>query len=432
MSAAEQVLTAPRPFRARVRTLRAPRTLVRSGGAVLGATLIWHASNFAFNSVSARLLGPGGYSELAATVALLYLASPLLVSIQTVSSRTTTALTVAGAGDEIRPTLRRFTARLLALGAGVSLAGAAASGIVARALHLGSGTAVAIVVSGLALSLVTHCQRGVLQGSERFGRYALSTTTEALGKIAGAALILALVDRSVDGAAAAIPLAASLVLVVNALLLRFLPPGRSESTRPLPITSASFMTVATFGLLAVLLSADVLAAKRYLPAGEAGLYAAVSLCGKTTFFATSAVSLFLFPTFSAQQERRQSGRRVLAAAIVLVAGVSGAIAAIYAAAPAVVLDPLFGSRYAAAGPFLGQIAIAFGAYAVIYLASTYLLAKRRRIVVPVLAAVAVGQIAGLLEAHGAVGSIVHVQLVALALGAAIAASVALGSKGRPT
>jgi O-antigen/teichoic acid export membrane protein len=399
--------------------------IIRNGAAVFAATLVWHGSNFAFNSVAARLLGPNGYSELAAAVTLLYIGSPLLVSIQTTTSRTVTSLSTRGDTVGIARLLTRLRTRLLLVGAAAVAAGVLFAGLFAHALHLSSGGAVAIVVAGLSISLLTHCQRGFLQGQERFGAYAASTASEAITKVGAAAAILVLLRRDVDGAVAAIPLAAACTLVLNSWLLRGTAAERGETAahprarreRPLP-------TLATFGLLAVLLSADVLAAKRFLPSHEAGLYAAVSLCGKTTFFATSFLAVFMFPVLSARHERGTDARRVLGSALAAVVCCSLLMSAIYASAPGVVVGPLFGPGFAGARPYVGWIGVAFGGYAVVYLCATSLLAQRRSIGAAILAGIAVLQVAGLAIVHGSIGAIVDVQLVVCWTGAALLATAA--------
>ena len=417
------------PGRLAVRRLPRPRLrrlpAVRGGFAVLAATLLWHGSNFAFNSVAARMLGPSGYSELAATVALLYVASPVLVSIQTMTSRTVTSLRAAG-GTGGATVFRGYRNRLLLAGLIATVVAFAISDSSAHLLHVHSGLAIAIVVLGLSVSLLTHCQRGVLQGEQQFKRYALSTSSEAIAKVIGAVLILGFVRRDVDGAVAAIPLAAVFTLAVNGFLLRPLA-GKSEtrSERVRMTGGQPVATILTFAFLAVLLSADVIAAKRFLPSHEAGLYAAVSLCGKTTFFVTSFVSILLFPTFTARREAGQGSRRLLAWSLAGVLATAWAIAALYFVAPEVVVDPLFGSQYSAADAYVGWIGLAFGCYGVMYLSAMYLLAAGRRIGGAILAVVVGLQLAALLVEHRSVAAIVTVQLVVLALGATTLALVAL-------
>jgi O-antigen/teichoic acid export membrane protein/predicted nucleotidyltransferase len=381
---------------------------------VFASTLVWHASNFAFNAVTARLLGPGGYSELAATVSILYVSSPLLTSIQTLMSRSATSLSISGSDDGIRALVRTTARRVIAVGVVVAGTGAAASHRIAAFLHLHSGWPVVIVCAGLCLSGVTHCQRGVLQGMQRFGRYSASTVVEASVKVLGAAILVGAFSRSVDAAVLAIPVAALCALAANAAFLRFLPraPGVAAHAR-LSSARRPLATVATFVLLALLLSADVLAAKRYLPSHAAGLYAAVSLSGKIVYFATSALSAFLFPLFSERRERNLDGRPQLAVALTAICACSAGLVGVYALIPKLVILPLFGSRYLAASHYLAQIALAFAGYAVAYLAATYLVARGARIGAAILVAAAVMQLAGLYDRHASISQIVHVQVVVL-------------------
>ena len=427
MTSTGQVISrAPRLALSRTPTRR---LLLRGGLLVFVSTLAWHASNFAFNAVTARLLGPARYSELAATVALLYVATPLLVSIQTISSSTATKLSVAGDLDGIRPLLAFHRRRLIVAGLVVAATIALTSSAAARFLRLDSGLPIAIVGVGLSLSLLTHSQRGVLQGTQRFGRYSLSTLVEASVKVIGAAVFVIWIWPSVDGAVIAIPMAAACSLVTNSLLLRFLPPGKIDRDAQPIEGGRSGATLATFILLALLLAADVLAAKRYLTADAAGLYASISLAGKAVYFATSALALFLFPVFSEQRARSVDGRRSFAAAAGAIVFCSATLAALYFTFPDVVIRPLFGAHYATAAPYLGWIAIAFGAYAVAYLAATYLLARDNRKGVSILGCAAFAQLTALYAFHSSIGQIVAVQVVVLGSAATALVLVCLIARG---
>lgn len=426
MSAAEHLVGATLVPRRR----RAVRSgLVRGGALVFASTLVWHASNFLFNAVTARLLGPSGYAELAATVTIIYVSSPVLTSIQTMMSRAATSLQVAGSLDRIRP-LVDARARVIALVALAVAAGCSAlSHQFARFLHLSSGWPIVIVFAGLCVSGVTHCQRGALQGTQLFGRYAASTVVEATTKVVGAAALVGLVSRSPAAAVAAVPIAALCAFVVNSALLRALPRGRrTMSEQSFRGWGDSWRTVATFGFLSILLSADVLAAKHYLPSQTAGVYAAVSLSGKVVYFATSALSFFLFPLFSEQRERKLDARRHLALALGALCACSLLLIAAYVLMPRLVIDPLFGARYSGAAPYLGLIAVAFAGYAVAYLAATYLLAQGARLGAAVLAVATAAQLAGLYFRHESIAAIVDVQAVVFWGAALVLCAVALTAR----
>ena len=55
-----------------IRTTAATR-LLTGGAMVVAGTAVFQASNFAFNSIAARALGPVGYGDLAAVIGIVYL-----------------------------------------------------------------------------------------------------------------------------------------------------------------------------------------------------------------------------------------------------------------------------------------------------------------------------------------------------------------------
>jgi O-antigen/teichoic acid export membrane protein len=393
-----------------VRGLLPPHALLRGGVLVVGSTLAWHLSNFAFNSLSARLLGPATYGTLAAVVALLYVASPLFVAIQTVASRVATSLAARGELARLRGLVWSYGWRL-SIG-GVLLAGAVAlaSTGLANFLRLPSPTPVALLSVAFFLYVGTHLQRGVLQGTKSFGRYAISTLVEAGAKIVAVTVLLLGMWRSVDAAVFAVVLSAAVALVGNWCLLRYLPrsggPPRAIS-HPYRYSAATLLTLI---LLAVLLSVDVLAAKRYLDGHEAGIYAAVSMAGKIVFFATSALTSFLFPVFSERQEIGIDPTRTLVKALAVIVAVSGALATVYLLAPNLVIGPLFGAQFHAGSEYLVWMAIAFGGYAVVYMLAMYLLSQKNLLGVGVLAVAVLVQLTSLYLLHGSISRIVSVDL----------------------
>ena len=395
---------------------------------MVGSTLVWHFSNFAFNAIAARMLGPASYGSLAAVVALLYVASPLFVSIQTVTSRLTTKLGNRGEWARVRGLARFYGLRLALAGLLLVAAFALSSSALARFLRVPSQLPIAILGIGFLFSTITHLQRGVLQGSMRFGRYAVSAIAEAGMKIVATVVLLIWIWPSVEGAILAIALASLFAAIVNGGLLRFLPKPRGRVDPIAHPFRYSLVTLCCLLLLATLLSVDLLAAKRYLDPHDAGLYAAVSLAGKIAFFATSALALYLFPIFSERQEQGIDSRRPLKGALaVLVAG-SAVLTTIYFLAPQIVIGPLFGSRYAPAGDYIGWMGIAFSAYAVVYLLAMYMLAREDPRVNSVLALSVLAQLAGLYARHSSIAQIVSVQLAVLVSTALVLGTVALRAR----
>jgi O-antigen/teichoic acid export membrane protein len=396
------------------------RRLLGGGTLILAATFVWHLSNFAFNSITGRVLGPAGYGTVAAVIAVLYVASPLFMSVQTVASKISTGLAARGEHPRIRA-LAAFYSWRLGLGALVVAAALAlASSALARFLRLPSGVPLAMVGGAFAFSVVSHLQRGVFQGTTRFGRFATSTIIEATVKLAALVLALTVLWRSEESAVLAVVVGSAVAVAAGSLLLRYLPSPRGQVELIAHPYRYSLATLATLVLLSLLLTVDILAAKRYLPAHDAGLYAAVSLAGKIVFFATSGVTLVLFPLFSERQEQGRDARRPLLAGLGVVAACAAALSVLYAVAPQVVIDPLFGAGFEGAGPYLFPMSAAFGCYAIAYLTAMYLLSQKQTAGAGLLLVAAFCQAAALYSFHGSLGEIVTIQVAVLS---ALAASL---------
>ncbi len=400
------------------------QVLLRGSTVVIASTLLWHASNFGFNSAAARLLGPIDYGTLTAVLALIAVAAPAFSTVQAVASREATAYVARGETAWLRGLVRRHGVRL-AFG-GLLLAGALtlAATAIARFLRIPSAAPIAILSTLLVFSLVTHLQRGVLQGTKSFGAYAISTTVEAVVKIAAVLALLLLVSRSVDAAVLAVSLSAVVALVVNWALLRRLPARGPVPRHRVPVGTTA-LALASLVLLAVLFSVDVLAAKRYLGAQAAGVYAAASLTGKAVFYATSALAFFLFPYFSTRQERGEDARRLLLGALALVGASSGVLLLVYFLAPGELVRLLFGSGYAAAEPHIGWMGLAFTFYAWAYLAALYLISHRDAVGAAALGVLVLGQLTALYTFHGSVGGLVAVELAVFAVAAVTLVSLCL-------
>lgn len=407
--------------RHRPRRWEALRAVARGGSFVLGATLLWNLSNFAFNAVGARALGPGGYGQLAAVVALLYIVSPLLYSLQATASGSVARLQSSDRDGDIRLQIRRQTWRALIWTAPAIVLAALASGQIAHALRLSSPLPVLLLLASLPLAAVVNVQRGGLQGIGRFERYAASTTIEAAAKVVLAAVIL-VAWPSVEGAVLAAGAALACSALSHTRLLRALPPAAPTGRVPLAAGRDGVLTLGCLVLLAVLLSADVIAARHGMGPHASGVYAATSLAGKIVFFATSGLTWVLFPMLSARDERGEEGRQLLLGAVGGVALVAMAVAGVEWLTPNAVLGPLAGHGYEAAAPWLAPAACAFAPYAVAYILGMGLAARRRFSAAVVLAVAAAAQVTALMLVTPTVGHLLAVNasvFTAAAVGLAV-------------
>ncbi len=408
-----------RPVGAASRAESSVRAIARGGTLLLGATLLWNISNFAFNAFGARALGPAGYGQLTAVVALLAIVSPLLYTLQATASGTTARLVSAGRSGEVRSQVKSQVLRALiwaSVGAGVVVLGARP---IAHLLRLSSVAPVLLLLAAVPLAVVINVQRGAMQGVGQFGRCAVSTATEAVANACAGALLLLVpnVEVAVLATAAALGCAA----IAHTRLLRALPAAASTGATDVNRRGGS-VTLACLVALAALLSADVIAARHGMGSHAAGMYAAIALAGKMVFYATAGLTWVLFPMLSGRDERGEDGRRLLLGAVGGVALVAAAIAGVEWLAPSLVIGTLAGHAYTAGAPWLAPAACAFAPYAVAYVLAMGLAARRRRSAAVVLAVACVTQISAFMLVEPSVGHLLLINASVFS-GASIALAV---------
>ncbi len=408
----------------RLRRAAGHRSLVTGATLVFVSTFVWQLAGFVFNSVGAHTLGPSRYGVLAATIGLLALLAPAMMAMQTIASREVTSIRGRNVDGELSSTTWHYARRVSVIAALFGLVLAACSGPVSSVFHLGSAVGVQIAALCVAIYLPSHFLSGLLQGSERFGRFAFETTLEATAKIVFVVVLIGAVWRSPTAGMVAIALSAAVGLATNVVLVRQCIPPRLATSRPRRISPGYSLTaLATFGLLALLLAADTLIAKHYLPGRLAGLYAGVSLTGKIVFFATTALSVVVFPVFSRHQDTGVDGTRSLGAAVATALSIIVAGVLVLALAPGLVVAALLGARYRSITGFVVWMGMAFGLYAIAYLLATYLLARKRRSVLLALGLAVVVQFGGFYAYHSSIHDLIAVE--GFAFTAAIAGCVGI-------
>ena len=401
---------------------------------VFVGTMVWQASNFLFNAVGAHALGPASYGVLAASVALLSFASPLLTAIQAVASRETTTLADKGDLAKIRPMLRHYGLRVTGGGLILGAIIAATSGWLSSLFHLGSPWLVVIVGAVIPAYALGHVLAGLLQGAERFGRFALESLVEGSTKAGFGILAMAFLWHSAFSGMVAVALScaaavATYIAMTLPLLARnALSPAAAgvavaaDSQDPAGLAGArpgvarlSLAALVIYGLLALMLSSDTLVAKHYFTNHEAGLYAGVSLTGKIAYMSASSLFVVAFPLFSRHHDSGINSRKWILGAGALVAAMTGAIIVVYSLEPAWVVIPLLGGRYLAVEPYMPWMAAVYGLYALGYLVAIYLLARKCWSIIAVLMVALVVQFTGLYFFHSAITTIMSVLAVAFAV-----------------
>jgi len=292
-------------------------SLTRAAVLVAPATATANVAGYVGNVVLLRHLGPTDYGAVGAVLGVLLILSVPGIAVQAVVAR---HMALGGSAGAFHPPgmLLRFAVRLGAVTAG---AGALTAVPLSHALHVAGAAPLLWVAVAVGLGSVGAAAQGLLQGAQRFGALTVALLAVALGKLGGALAGLAVgggLTTVLAGTAAGAGLSTGLaiVLVRRAVLTR--KRGEPGADAALARETAGAV-LAVLGLL-VLSTVDLLMARHYLPAAEAGRYAVGAVFGKATFWGPQFVAILVFPRLTDPAGRR----RLLGQATVLVAAIAGA------------------------------------------------------------------------------------------------------------
>jgi hypothetical protein len=300
-------------------------TSSRARGGGLAVAVALAAANllgYGFNLVASRRLGPAGYGAVAALLGLVLIGNVIALALQAVvARRAVRARRDAGAGNA----MVTGWANHLAWRAGLGLLGLGlvASPLVAAWLHLRSPVgAVAVAVTLLPLTLI-GAQLGVLQGAESFHRLAALYAMAGLGKVGGG-VVGVLAVGSVSGAMVGTALGACLAAVVGHRLVTrgaSAPAGERDAHAAGAAREVVHAAYA-LGALFALSNVDVVLARHYLSAHDAGLYAVGAVVAKGCFWLPSFVPVMALPGLADPLRRRATASRAFAVVAVSAAALT--------------------------------------------------------------------------------------------------------------
>ncbi|MBI3962220.1 MAG: oligosaccharide flippase family protein [Deinococcus sp.] len=381
---------------------------------MLLASTTANALNYLYTLLMSRSLGLEGYGSVVALFALIGIAAVPTGVVQNVVVDATARLAAQGLGTRAGALLRVALVRLVAL-YGVTLALIlTGSTYLARFLQLPEPSLVTWAGLALFCAGLAPAALGVLQGLQRFPSLGLTTVLGPLAKL-GVGVALVGLGWGVHGAVVGAVAGAALAL---ATALFFVPAGWMARLREpvVFLTPTSWRLAGNLMAFTGLLNLDVLLVKHYLAPSEAGLYAAASTGGKVLLFMTGAIPAVLFPQVITLHTRGQAAEayRVLQRALGYTLILIAPALAVYWAAPALVMQLLFGQAYVGAAPLLRPLALGMAGFAVVGALLTYQVGRQRFDCLPWLAAGAVAEALGVVALRGEAAWVPYVLIVVAA------------------
>jgi O-antigen/teichoic acid export membrane protein len=390
---------------------------LHAGAIVFGGVVAANLANYAFHFISARVLGPADYGDVASLVALSGLIALPLGGVQVIVAREVAADIAADAAPKAHAFARRVLRFSLWGGFLFAALLIAVSPLLADALAIDDTTAVVLTGAFALPAFQTPALWGAAQGLQRFWTLAVSMSLPPVFRIGFVAVFVA-AGLGVTGAVGATLLAAAAGVVVPAWALRtFLTRSEPGVTPPATRSLISGLGPVIVGLLAItsLTTIDVVVAKVALDDHAAGIYASASLIGRLILYLPAAIVMVLIPKVSSRLAAGQDPGAIVAGSVGVTIAFCAVAIVVYTTASSLVTTLAFGSGFEDVASLLPLFSVAMTGYAILNVLLAYHLGKSSSSMSWLLGLGAIAQVAAFLFIHGSSRQILAVSIVVAAV-----------------
>jgi O-antigen/teichoic acid export membrane protein len=283
-------------------------------------------------------------------------------------------------------------------------------------LHLSDSGSVVAAAFTLSFALLLPTVRGVLQGTQDFVALAISTSTEGVAKIAFA-VALAYAGFGVAGVFAGYALASAINLVYTLFAVR--KHWGSAATR-LAIDARRLLKTmggVIIGTSAITLMGfvDVPLVKHFFSPMDAGIYGAISVCGKMLYFVVGFIPTLVLPKATHRAAHGSAPGAVLLQGLLMTFAFAAAGLALFFTVPGTIVKITYGAAFLPAAQYIFVYGVAMSLLAATNVIVTYKIGLHRyNFVLPVVA-VAILEPVGIHLFHATLWQVIQVLLAGNAL-----------------
>lgn len=364
-------------FKNRFRKLIKNQLIIGSAFLFAGSTLA-NFGNYLYHLLMGRMLGPTDYGVLASLISLTYLFSIPVGTLNLVVVKYVSELRGKKEFAKITYIYSWLNKKLIIFGFAGFLLLIIVSPLIVSFLHFESILPLLLMIISSLMAIYLSINTAILQGFLRFGWMSVLRIIQVILKV-GTAVLLVLIGWRVLGAVSSILIDALVGSFLTYFLVRRLLNKRETKEKVDSREICKYAIPVFFSNLAFtsLYTSDIILAKHFLSAQDAGFYAALAVLGKIIFFASGPIVMVMFPMVS---ERYANGKKfsgLFNLSFALVFFISFGVGLIYFLFPELMVNALYGKEYLPAAPYLVFFAVFLGFYSFSYLFINFFLSIRK-------------------------------------------------------
>lgn len=347
--------------------------IVRNATILFACSMAGNAANYCFQFVMGRNLPLEDYGAMNALLSVATSITLPTSAVMMVIAKYASTYTVKNANAELG-SLYTMSLKKVALAALlITAVFLLLSGVIGEYLKINSLTSVIVLSIGIFGSFIMTVNLGMLQGMQRYYylgagiglggvlRFILGVAFMILGFQLNGALLATVLPTLLIFAVTLYPLSGYMgkgARIAHDNLLKY--------SVPVLLSSLAY---------AFLTNIDLIMVKHFLEAREAGLYASVAVLGKTLMYLPSSFALAVFPMVAEADLVNGDSFKILDRAILATFVLCAAGVAAFALYPEFIVSLLFGTRFAAAAPYLKYYGAAMSMMSVLSILISFNLAR---------------------------------------------------------
>lgn len=351
---------------------------MRDGAIVFASTMLANVLNFAIHFILSRKLGVSEYGVFVSLLSALTIVGIPVGFMTLVVVKFSAEFHALGERQRLGALGRRMLLVGSTLGALFVVVAMVFSGAITEYLRFSDRRAVDLAALTLVIAFSLPALRGILQGTQDFVGLALSTSIEAVLKI-GLAVAFALAGWGVSGIFLGYIIAGACSFGYTLVAIRRYITSTTgllalDLRRLVQTTGA---VVAGFSAITLLGFMDVPLAKHFFTPSQAGIYGAVTICGKMLFFAGGFIPMILLPKAAGRAARGESATLVLRQSLGAACALGFLGLALFFAAPGLVVRVTYGAAFLPAAKYIFAYGVAMTLLALANLVVTYKIGLHR-------------------------------------------------------
>ena len=361
---------------------------------------------FLFHFYMGRKLGPEDYGALGAILAVIYLFTIPLTTIQTSIAKFTSNFKSEKKYREIHYLYKASTRKLFIFGLISMLIFLLLSKIIANYLHI-SLTPLLILNLYIIFSFLLYTNRGLLQGLQKFKDLSMNLIIEGLFKLI-LGIIFVLIGYRLNGAVGAITFTLIFAFLLSIYQLKEIVKYKIKKFNSNIIYRYTIPVLIALVMLTAFYSFDILLIKHFFVNEKAGYYAAISLLGKVVFFGTTPIPQVMFPKVNELYRKNKKSKNILYKSMLMVLGFGFLITLVYFLFSNFIINLLYGELYLEAASLLGWFAVIMTLFSLVYLMSFYNLSLNKKNFLYILALFNILEIALIYKFHNTLAQVVSI------------------------